>query len=100
MREFAERYYREVVVRDRKDPRNMRRYIDKEILPALGGKVIRDVPANDIQTLVFRKGCLQSGSYHVSDPNNRTWYCRIAVWVRCDMAPGRRRQERRRWPNT
>jgi site-specific recombinase XerC len=55
MREFAERYYREVVARDRKDARNMRRYLDNEILPALGGKNIVDVTATEVQTLVFRK---------------------------------------------
>ena len=55
MREFAERYYREVVVRSRKDPRNLRRYLDNEILPALGKKVLREVTAADVQSLVFRK---------------------------------------------
>jgi len=55
MQEFAERYYREVVVRDRKDPRNIRRYLDNEILPSLGNKIVRDVTAVDVQTLVFRK---------------------------------------------
>jgi integrase len=55
LREFADRYYREVVVRDRKDPRNLRRYLDNEILPTLGSKTIREVTAADVQTLVFRK---------------------------------------------
>jgi integrase len=53
--EFAERYYREVVVRNRKDPRGLRRYLDNEILPALGSKALRDVTAADVQSLVFRK---------------------------------------------
>jgi integrase len=55
VREFAERYFKEVVVRDRKDPRNMRRYLDNEILPALGTKTLREVTATDVQALVFRK---------------------------------------------
>lgn len=55
MGEFAERYYREVVVRNRKDPRNLRRYLDNEILPALGKKVLSEVTATDVQLLVFRK---------------------------------------------
>jgi integrase len=55
MREFAERYYREIVVRDRKDPRNIRRYLNNEIFPALGSKQLHDVTAADVQTLVFRK---------------------------------------------
>lgn len=55
VREFAERYFSEVVVRDRKDPRNQRRYLDNEILPILGKKILRDVTAADVQALVFRK---------------------------------------------
>lgn len=55
MREFAERYYHEVVVRNRKDPRNMRRYLDNEILPILGNKILKDITATDVQALVFRK---------------------------------------------
>lgn len=55
MREFSERYYKEVVVRDRKDPRNMRRYLDNEIFPALGSKILHEVTAADVQSLVFRK---------------------------------------------
>jgi len=55
MRDFAERYYREVVLRDRKDPRSLRRYLDNEILPTLGSKTLRDVTAGDVQALVFRK---------------------------------------------
>lgn len=55
MGEFAERYYREVVLRNRKDPRNLRRYLDNEILPALGKKVLSEVTATDVQSLVFRK---------------------------------------------
>jgi integrase len=55
MRDFADRYYREVVVRNRKDPRSLRRYLDIEILPSLGGKTLRGVTAGDVQALVFRK---------------------------------------------
>lgn len=55
VREFAERYYNEVVVRDRKDPRNLRRYLDNEILPTLGSRTLCEVTAADVQALVFRK---------------------------------------------
>ena len=41
--------------RNQKDPRNVRRYLDNEILPALGNKSLRDVTVMDVQTLVFRK---------------------------------------------
>ena len=53
--EFAERYYRDIVLRDRKDPSDMRRYLDNEIIPALGQKPLSQVTAADVQTLVFRK---------------------------------------------
>lgn len=55
MREFSERYYRDIVVRDRKDPSDMRRYLDNEIFPALGQKLLSDVTTADVQNLVFRK---------------------------------------------
>jgi len=55
VREFAERYYTDVVVRSLKDPSGVRRYLDKEIFPAFGNKVLKDVTAADVQTLVFRK---------------------------------------------
>ena len=55
MRDFAERYFKEVVLRNRKDPRDLRRYLDNEILPALGSKSLREVTGMDLQTLVFRK---------------------------------------------
>ena len=55
MREFAERFFQEVAVRSRKDPRSVRRYLDNEILPALGNKTINSVTAADVQALVFRK---------------------------------------------
>lgn len=55
VREFAERYYHKVVVRDRKDPRNLRRYLDNEILPILGSRTLCEVTAADVQALVFRK---------------------------------------------
>ncbi len=55
MREFAERYYHDIVQRDRKDPSDMRRYLDNEIFPTLGQKLLSQVTVADVQTLVFRK---------------------------------------------
>jgi integrase len=55
MGEFSERYYHDIVLRDRKDPSDMRRYLDNEILPILGPKPLSQVTAADVQTLVFRK---------------------------------------------
>jgi integrase len=55
VREFSERYYRDIVLRRRKDPSDMRRYLDNEIIPAFGQKPLNQVTAADVQTLVFRK---------------------------------------------
>jgi integrase len=55
VREFSERYYHDIVLRDRKDPSDMLRYLDNEILPILGPKPLSQVTAADVQTLVFRK---------------------------------------------
>jgi integrase len=55
VREFAELYYQEQVLRRWKDPKSVRRYLDNEILPALGNKLLKDVNALDVQALVYRK---------------------------------------------
>jgi len=55
IREFGERYYKDVVLRNVKDPRNLRGWLDKEIYPVLGSKTLRDVTAADVQAIVFRK---------------------------------------------
>lgn len=55
MREFGERYYLERIKKDLKDPLHLRRYLDKEIFPALGNKALRDITAADVQIIVFRK---------------------------------------------
>jgi integrase len=55
VREFGERYYKEQAMRRWKDPKTIRRYLDNEILPTLGGKVLKDVNALDVQALVYRK---------------------------------------------
>lgn len=55
VRAFGERYYTDIVVKDLKDPRQVRRYLEKEIYPAIGDKAMCDVTATDVQTIVFRK---------------------------------------------
>lgn len=53
--QFADRYYREYIEKRYKDPTDGRRYIDNEIVPALGSKKLREVTAADIQRVVYRK---------------------------------------------
>ncbi len=55
LREFGDRYYTEQVLARWKDPKAIRRYLDKEIYPALGEKTLKDVNALDVQGLVYRK---------------------------------------------
>ncbi len=55
LKEFGERYYTEQVLARWKDPKAIRRYLDKEIYPALGAKTLKDVNALDVQALVYRK---------------------------------------------
>jgi integrase len=55
LKEFGERYYTEQVLTRWKDPKAIRRYLDKEIYPALGDKTLKDVNALDVQALVYRK---------------------------------------------
>ena len=52
---FGERYYKEQVVKNWKDPKTIRRYLDNEIYPTLGDKALKDVTALDVQALVYRK---------------------------------------------
>jgi len=55
VREFAERYYAEQVLKNWKEPKHIRRYLDNEILPAFGTMQLKDVTPLDVQKLVYRK---------------------------------------------
>ena len=55
VRDFCERYFAEVIQKDRKDATQLRRYLEKEIYPAFGSVSMREVTAQDVQRLVFRK---------------------------------------------
>jgi integrase len=53
--EFAERFFKEVVAKDRRNPSSPRRYLDKSILPAIGTKVVRDVTTEDVRAIIWKK---------------------------------------------
>jgi integrase len=55
VKDFGDRYFDEQVITARKNPEDIRRYLDKEIYPALGNKALKDVTIQDVQTLVYRK---------------------------------------------
>jgi Arm DNA-binding domain len=55
VRSFGDRYYREQVLPNWKNPKDMRRYLNNEIYPSLGDKLLKDISTVDVQTLIYRK---------------------------------------------
>ncbi len=55
VKEFGERYYKEQVLSRWKEPKTIRRYLDNEIFPTFGEKALKDINAQDVQGLVYRK---------------------------------------------
>jgi integrase len=55
VREFGERYLREVVAEDRKNPAAVRRYLERDIYPVLGDVPLAAVRAEDLRQLIFAR---------------------------------------------
>lgn len=53
--DFGERFFREVVAKDRQDDKMPRRYFDKAIVPAIGTKAMRDVTTEDVRAIIWKK---------------------------------------------
>lgn len=53
--EFGERFFREIVAKDRQDLTTPRRYFDKSIVPFIGTKPVRDVTTEDVRAIIWRK---------------------------------------------
>ncbi len=53
--EFAERFFKDIQSRDRKDVTMPRRYLEKDILPHIGDKPIKDLTAEDVRIVIWRK---------------------------------------------
>jgi len=53
VKEFGERYLREVVARARKDSAPVRRYLERSVYPVVGGMRIAAVEAGHVRDLVF-----------------------------------------------
>lgn len=53
--QFVETYFEKVVKSDRKNPAGIRRYLDRDILPALKDKLLVDVSIEDVQKIVDLK---------------------------------------------
>lgn len=50
-----ERFFHAIVAKDRRDATIPRRYFDKAIVPAIGAKPARDVTAEDVRTIIWKK---------------------------------------------
>ncbi|WP_338616986.1 integrase arm-type DNA-binding domain-containing protein [Pigmentiphaga sp. CHJ604] len=53
--DFAKRFFRDIQERDRKDVTMPRRYLEKDILPHIGSKPVRDITADDVRSVIWRK---------------------------------------------
>jgi integrase len=53
--DFGERFFREMVAKDRRDITIPRRYFDKAIVPAIGTKAVRYVITEDVRAIIWRK---------------------------------------------
>jgi integrase len=53
--EFAERFFKEIQERDRKDNTMPRRYLEKDILPHIGDKPIKDITVEDVRSVIWKK---------------------------------------------
>ncbi len=55
VREFGERYFQEQARRNWKNPSSIRRYLNNEIYPTLGDRLLKEITALDVQAIVYRK---------------------------------------------
>lgn len=53
--DFAERFFKDVVIKDRVDITTPRRYMDKSVLPAIGEKAVSAVTTEDVRAIIWRK---------------------------------------------
>ena len=53
--DHGERFFREIVAKDRQDTAIPRRYFDKAIVPAIGAKPVRDVTTEDVRAIIWKK---------------------------------------------
>jgi integrase len=53
--EFAERFFKDIQERDRKDSTMPRRYLEKDIIPHIGEKPIKEITAEDVRSVIWKK---------------------------------------------
>lgn len=55
MADFAERFFKDIQSRDRKNVTMPRRYLETDILPHIDNTPIRDITAEDVRSVIWRK---------------------------------------------
>lgn len=55
LQDYGERYYLEVICRDRVDPSTMRKYLDKDIYPIIGSVDLSKITVEDVRKTIWRK---------------------------------------------
>ncbi|VFR42560.1 Integrase [plant metagenome] len=55
VRDFSDRYMRDIVARDRKDITLPKRYMEKSVLPAIGSKAVSEVTVEDVRAIIWQK---------------------------------------------
>jgi integrase len=55
VKDFGERYFREIVTRDRRDTTMPRRYLDRQIYPAIGALQVAEVSVEDVRSIIWAK---------------------------------------------
>lgn len=55
VKEFGEKYLREIVRRNRKDEKPIRRYLERDVYPAMGARPIALVTQAELRELIWRK---------------------------------------------
>ncbi|MFK1551924.1 tyrosine-type recombinase/integrase [Pseudomonas aeruginosa] len=55
LKQFAERFFKEIQQRDRKDTTMPRRYLEKDILPHIGMKPVCELTTEDVRAVIWRK---------------------------------------------
>ncbi len=75
VKEFGERYLKEVVEKSWKDASNERRYLEKDFFPELGGRSLKDISVIDVQLVVYRKrdGGHPSAAIHLRNTIKRMY---------------------------
>lgn len=53
--EFVGKFLEEVQEKDRKNNKQVRRYFDRDVIPRIGGRPMKDITAEDVRSVIWRK---------------------------------------------